>query len=107
MRCQNSRVCEVNLTDDIYKREDFAQEEVDRVTPVTLGGVLKVRLDECDPVQPVLLVNEHEGVGQVPHQHLHQTALHVLPHDPGKVERGGLDEQNEHHPLVVTVMDLQ
>ena len=103
----NLRVSEVNLSNDVDKRKNFTQEEVDGVSSVTLGGLPEVFLDEGDPGHPVLLVDEHQGVGEVPHEHLHQSSLHVLPHDPRQVEGGGLEEQHEHDPLVVAVVNLK
>ena len=62
-------------------------------------GFLKIFLDELHSALPVFLVEQHERVGVVTHQHLHQPTLQVLPHNPGNVEHGGLQEQNKHDPL--------
>merc|ERR1719273_1517200 len=94
-----------DLSNDVDKAKELAEEELHGVRTVALQRLLEVLLDELDPVRSVPFIDDHHGVGEVADEHLHEPALTVLPDHPGKVEAGRLEEQYKDDPLIVFVMN--
>ena len=100
------QVHEINLTNDVDKVHDFAQEETAgiKVMIVQVGGEI---IDE-NFLAFILGVLSDDGAIQVQHEHLHPASLPPLPQVTGDVEQECLEEQHETNPLVVFVVpDLQ
>ena len=96
------KVHEENLADNIDKVEDLAEVELVGVELVVVPVGAKVLDQGFDPVG--LDVGLDDGHVHVLHQHLALASLPVFPQEPGNVEKQGLEEQGETHPLVVLVV---
>lgn len=93
---------EVNLSDDVDKVENLAQEElvgVEFVVVAVDGEVFDEKLDAIP-----LRIRIDDGYVHVLDQHLDLATLPRFPKVTRDVEENGLEEKGETHPLVVFVV---
>lgn len=97
------QVNEINLQNDIDQVEGFANEELAGVVLVLEPMAAEELYESSETWQVILIFGAR--VSQLQGEACHSTGFHGLPYDKRQAEHQGLEEQDEAHPLVKSVLD--